>query len=470
MADPTLVIKSNPATGSNVLIKDLGESVPSAGGSISIDTANRDLLRQAVESKRLRALVVDDFYGAGDSTLILNDGSVDIDQDKALDYLDSVLTPDASEDYGFLRRVATGEFDANSNSIINVPAPTNDLDAVNKAYVDLAVQGFDVKESVRVLSDSNVALSGTQTIDGVSTVAEDRVLLTGQTDPIENGIWLVKAAAWERPDDFLSGSNSAGAFTFVEEGTQYEDSGWLCVTDSPNDVVDTDPISFTQFTGAGQVFAGAGLVKTGNTISADFGLLGDLNEVGSSNSAGTIDKIARIDHVHAHGDRGADGAASQHDADQVDVEATLSRISAPGDAETIFSNINDNFGNPAYIGKVINFGLSRVVGLSGKRFLTTADGVYGSAAPVVMPRNGTITAATLKVDDTDPNDYNLSIKINGVEVASVTLTSGQTKVVNTGLSQAFAAEDELSCEMIRQGAGLRSDFQNITVIIEYKEG
>lgn len=471
MADPTLVIKSNPATTSNVLIRDLGESVPSGGGSISADTSNRDWLRQAVESKRLRALVVDDFYGAGSSTLILNDGSSDIDQDKALDYLDAVLTPDTSEDYGFLRRNSSGDLDAKNNKIINLPSPTNDSDAVNKAYVDLAVQGFDVKASVRLLSDSNTLLVGALTIDGTLSSPGDRVLLVGQTDPVENGIWVVSATSWERPTDFQSGDEAAGAFTFVEEGTQYEDSGWLCVTDAPNDIVDSDGLEFTQFTGAGQVQAGVGLTKSGNTLNVDFGLLIDMNQLGPSNSAGSSNTVSRVDHTHAHGNRGTDGAVSQHDADQVDVESTLSRIAAPDTAEAVFTAINSNFGNSAYVGKTLNFGLSRSVGsVTGRRFMASADGVYGSAAPVVLLRNGTITGASLRVDSADSNDYNLSIKINGAEVLTLTLVAGQTKIFNASFSQPYASGDEISCELVRQGVGVGSLFQNATAIIEYKEG
>jgi phage-related tail fiber protein len=54
-------------------------------------------------------------------------------------------------------------------------------------------------------------------------------------------------------------------FTFVAEGTANADSGWVLTT---NDTItlDTTALAFAQFSGVGQITAGAGLTKTGNAI------------------------------------------------------------------------------------------------------------------------------------------------------------------------------------------------------------
>lgn len=166
--------------------------------------------------------------------------------------------------------------DMGSQQIANLnETPTASHHAASKAYVDSVAQGLIIKESVRALSTANVAsLSGPQTVDGVSCVAGDRVLLTGQTSgngAIDNGIWVVNAGAWTRPSDFAAGESCAASFTFVEEGTNYADSGWVCTTDSGSDVIDTNANNWTQFSGAGQVDAGDGLSKTGNTIDVEAG-------------------------------------------------------------------------------------------------------------------------------------------------------------------------------------------------------
>ncbi len=198
---------------------------------------------------------------------------------------------DATDEISLGKVTVTGltgvGLDASSTRIVNVSTPTSDQDAANKAYVDSVASGLDVKESVRALSDANVAsLSGLPTnIDSVTTgwANGQRVLLTAQTDPLENGIWVVDAGAWTRPADFNTGDAVAAAFTFVEEGTTYADTGWVCTNDSGSDVVGTDGLNFSQFSGAGGITAGAGLDKTGSTIfigdGAGINVLADSIEV-----------------------------------------------------------------------------------------------------------------------------------------------------------------------------------------------
>lgn len=88
------------------------------------------------------------------------------------------------------------------------------------------------KTSVSVVADSNVAtLSGEQTVDGVALVAGDRVLLTSQTDPTENGKWTVAAGAWERSPDCSSAYHCpAGAELYVRLGT-YGRQKWIQTSD-----------------------------------------------------------------------------------------------------------------------------------------------------------------------------------------------------------------------------------------------
>lgn len=150
---------------------------------------------------------------------------------------------------------------------INLVNPINPQDAATKSYVDATKQGLDVKDSVRVATTGNITLSGTQTIDGVAVIAGDRVLVKDQTTGSQNGIYVVAAGAWSRSDDANSNADvTSGMFTFVEEGTINADSGWVLTTNNPI-TLDTTALAFTQFSGAGQINAGDGLSKTGNTIN-----------------------------------------------------------------------------------------------------------------------------------------------------------------------------------------------------------
>jgi hypothetical protein len=166
--------------------------------------------------------------------------------------------------------------------ITGLAAPTSPNDAARKADVDAAVQGLDVHDSVRVISvvdlpAGNIASnSGAYTIDSVPLVATDRVLLQNQTPPSENGIYVVntpsgsthsmtRAADANHADDL-----SANMFFFVEEGTVYKDTGWVCTT---NETLTLANMVFAQFSGTGSYTAGDGLDLTGTEFGiADEGV------------------------------------------------------------------------------------------------------------------------------------------------------------------------------------------------------
>ena len=168
--------------------------------------------------------------------------------------------------------------------------PTDDAHVATKAYVDAARSGLDVKQSVRAATTAAVLLaSGLENgdaVDGVTLVTGDRVLVKNQGTASENGIYVVQSSgAAVRATDFDgTGEVSGGAFTFVEEGTVNADSGWV-VTSNGAITVGTDAIAWAQFSGAGQITAGDGLTKTGNTINA----VGTAGRISVSSDAIDID-------------------------------------------------------------------------------------------------------------------------------------------------------------------------------------
>lgn len=167
-----------------------------------------------------------------------------------------------------------GDLDAQSNKITSLGAPTADGDAANKSYVDAATQGLDVKDSVRVATTTAGTLASDfengDTVDGVTLATGDRILIKDQSTGSENGIYVVAASgAPARASDLAAADEAAGVFVFVEEGTSNADSGWLCTSDDGSDVVGTDSLTFVQFSGAGQITAGDGLAKSGNTLSVN---------------------------------------------------------------------------------------------------------------------------------------------------------------------------------------------------------
>jgi predicted nucleic acid-binding Zn-ribbon protein len=150
-----------------------------------------------------------------------------------------------------------------------------------KDYADAIAQGLDVKASVRAATTANIVLSGVQDVDGVSVVANDRVLVQHQTDASENGIYVVAAGAWARAEDAnVNADVTSGLFTFVEEGSLYGGNGYVLITANPINLGSTN-LEFTQFSGLGAVEAGDGLSKTGNRIDvvAGTGIVVNANDV-----------------------------------------------------------------------------------------------------------------------------------------------------------------------------------------------
>ena len=163
----------------------------------------------------------------------------------------------------------TGSVSLNSQKITNLADPTGDNDAANKGYVDGVAQGLDVKDSVVAATTANITLSGTQTIDGVSVSADNRVLVKNQSTASQNGLYLCKDGSWVRTDDLASGADAAGMFTFVEQGTANGDKGFVCTTNKGSASVGSDSLAFSQFSSSGDITAGDGLDKSGTELSLD---------------------------------------------------------------------------------------------------------------------------------------------------------------------------------------------------------
>lgn len=155
-----------------------------------------------------------------------------------------------------------------------------------KEYVDALKQGFDYKDSVRAATTANITLSGLQTIDGVSLVAGDRVLVKNQTPMVNrkyNGIYVVADGAWTRAADATAGNISSGMYCMVEEGTTQAGMGFVLSTANPI-VVDTTGLTFVMF-GTNAISAGYGLTKSGSTISADIAVLAERTYVNDQDTS-----------------------------------------------------------------------------------------------------------------------------------------------------------------------------------------
>jgi hypothetical protein len=170
----------------------------------------------------------------------------------------------------------TGAVSMATYKITGLGTPTDATDAATKGYVDNAVVGIDWKASVRAATTANLDISSDlengDTVDGVTLATGDRVLVKNQSTGSQNGIYIVAASgAASRSTDCDTAAELTASFAvFVEEGTTNADSGYT-LTNNGTVTVGTTALTFTQFTGLGQVTAGDGLSKTGNTINVTAG-------------------------------------------------------------------------------------------------------------------------------------------------------------------------------------------------------
>jgi hypothetical protein len=152
-----------------------------------------------------------------------------------------------------------------------------------KAY---QLYDIDYKQATRVVATTNIVLGGGAPllVDGIVLKAKDRVLVTGQTVPSQNGLYIVQSAGiglngiWVRSQDAIAtGQLLSGATVIVSEGNDYKDTQWVLTTDDPITIGVTD-LAFVAF--KSESF---GTVNANGTVISSNVPGGQLNIIASDN-------------------------------------------------------------------------------------------------------------------------------------------------------------------------------------------
>lgn len=372
--------------------------------------------------------------------------------------------------------LATGTFNLNSHSIINLATPVGPNDAASKSYVDNVAQGLSTKAACDAATTANLVTTaagsgvgktltatgnGVLTVDGVSswvdvandsgstnpfdTNAASRVLVKDQTTNVDNGIYIVQDKGsvsspyiLKRATDFdgsPAGEVQDGAYTFITMGTVNSDSGWVLTTLNPI-TVDTSAITFTQFTGAAQIIAGNGLTKTGNQL-----------DVVSGDASLTVN----ADELHVHRDgSGAiglsgSGIAVNVDGSTLDIAGNALEVKAGGITNTqVSASAGIVYSKLSLTNSIVNADINSAAGivyskLSLSNSIVNAD-INASAAIAYSKLN--LTGSIVNADIASGAAIAFSklaaltsahiLVGNGSNVATDVAVSGDVTLANTG--------------------------------------
>ena len=163
--------------------------------------------------------------------------------------------------------------DLQSQKVINLADPSANTDAANKQYVDNVARGLSWKAPVRVATTANgtlaTAFANAQSVDGVTLVTGDRILLKNQTTGSENGIYTVNAtgAPTRAVDADTNGELAPGTSVSVTEGTTNADKVFMIISDVAI-TIGTTSQTWGQLGGGTTYTGGNGISVAGSVISA----------------------------------------------------------------------------------------------------------------------------------------------------------------------------------------------------------
>ena len=376
--------------------------------------------------------------------------------------------------------------------------PSNSADFTTKSYVDgLVGAGVFWKEPAVVASIANVNIASPgASIDSISLSSGDRVLLKDQSTGSENGIyvWNGAAAAMTRSADANSAAEVEGAAIFVNQGTNSDEA---YVQTADNVTLGSTALTFVRFSGLGQVTAGDGLAKSGDTLSVNVddssieinsdALRLKANGVTNTMLAGSIDqakllgsipdsKLSTIStsnkvsgsavQLNAAGAlENSTGLKVKVDDSSIEVSANTLSVKALGVTSAMLAGsiadsklstiatsnkvsgsavqlagsggLEDDSGLKISAAGVSNAMLAGSIADSKLSTITTADKVSGSA--VQLATNGGVQDATgLKV-----NVDNSSVELSSGQVAIKALGVGTSAIANLAVTQGKLANNSV---------------------------
>ena len=333
----------------------------------------------------------------------------------------------------------TGSVSLNSQTITNLADPVNASDAASKSFVESTAQGLDVKDSCVAATTANItistALNNGDTLDGVTLSTNDRVLVKNQSTASENGIYVVGSSP-ARADDLAAGADAAGFFTFVEQGTVNADNGFVCTSNKGSAVVGTNNLTIAQFSGAGQVTAGDGLDKSGNTLSVDLkangGLVIESSEIAVKLDASSITGTLAV----SDGGTGATSASAARTAlglaigsDVQAFDAQLSDVAGLTPSNGVFI-VGDGSNFVAESGATARASLGLTIGTNVQAYDADLDNLSGMQSGASAALAALTSTEVAILDGATVTTAELNLLDGATSATSTTLAAADRVVLN----------------------------------------
>ena len=199
---------------------------------------------------------------------------------------------------GTIATQASSNVAVTGGSITGIGSPSSNSDVAIKSYVDDAVAGLRTRIIAECATTANVnltnGLEAGDTIDGVTLVAGDRVLVKDQSTATENGLYLaVSSGSASRDPEHDTIAELSGGMVVVNQGTANDNKIFLCTTDSDGSIGSTNityvvitPSNTGTVESIGLTQSGSEFTISGTPVTSSGNITIDVNRISATKIGG----------------------------------------------------------------------------------------------------------------------------------------------------------------------------------------